>query len=149
MRRFTFGDFPFGRTQLKPQVRHLREELKVSRAAQEMQLCSLSRQVILQSNNICQIYPHLCPTWSHKAPSGEPVQLTGRNRPQQRLARLPLALLGGQHGQRQDRRSPLLLLPQTVSFPTVPPATELPAVLNPLAPTPPPARGCTCACFSP
>ena len=32
MRRFTFGDFPFGRTQLKPQVRHLREELKMSRA---------------------------------------------------------------------------------------------------------------------
>merc|ERR1711962_1364382 len=30
---------------LEEQVRHLREELKVSRAAQEMQLCSLSRQV--------------------------------------------------------------------------------------------------------
>jgi len=41
MRRFTFGDSPSQCTQ----VRHLREELKVSRAAQEMQLCSLSRQV--------------------------------------------------------------------------------------------------------
>merc|ERR1719239_467226 len=30
---------------LEEQVRHLREELKVSRAAQELQLCSLSRQV--------------------------------------------------------------------------------------------------------
>ena len=149
MRRFTFGDFPFGRTQLKPQVRHLREELKMSRAAQEMQLCSLSRQVLLQSNNNFQIFfSYLCPTWSQKASPGEPVQFTGRNRPQQRLARLPLALLGGQHGQRQDRRSPLLL-PQTVSVPTVPPPTELPAVLNPLAPTSHPPRGCTCACFSP
>ena len=56
MRRFTFGDFPFGRTQLKLQVRHLREELKISRAAQEMQLCSLSRQVLLQGNNNFQIF---------------------------------------------------------------------------------------------
>ena len=147
MRRFTFGDFPFGRTQLKPQVRHLREELKMSRAAQEMQLCSLSRQVLVQSNNIFQMFFPLM-SQSKQVPPGEPVQLTGRNRPQQRLARLPLALVGGQHGQRQDRRSPLLLLPQTVSVPTLPPPTELPAVLNPLPPTSSPARGCTCACFS-
>ena len=86
MRRFTFGDFPLRRTQLKSQVRHLREELKMSRAAQELQLCSLSRQVLLQSNNIFQIlFPlmsHLVSTsstrWAGAAPWAQPASTTTR-----------------------------------------------------------------------